>query len=221
MKIFPYTLSIYIIFFNIIRNILCISRDLHYLEEKCVLNDFYLKSNIIITFNVTEGNFKKHEFNEPSFIINVYNKDNNNLIKQFNTQKTYGKFSFNVDKTGHYKTCIIGKDSFIFGEKRIIIFDFNIESSLDVKENSKKTANMKDFEIVNHKMQMINDKVEQIENMQAFSNSIENTFSKNQINTSKRIIQISIIQILIIFLVGIYHIYALKKMFNEKANMPF
>ena len=70
-------------------------------------------------------------------------------------------------------------------------------------------------------MEFINDKVDQIENMQLMANSIENKFSENQIKTSKRIAQISIIQIIIIFCVGIYHVYAIKNMFKDKATMPF
>ena len=36
-------------------------------------------------------------------------------IRAFNTQKTYGKFSFYAEIIGHYKTCINGDDTFIFG----------------------------------------------------------------------------------------------------------
>ena len=70
-------------------------------------------------------------------------------------------------------------------------------------------------------MKIINDKVEQIENMQLFANSIENVFSKNQIKISKRIVQISIIQILIILIVGVYHVYTLKNIFKERTTMTF
>ena len=214
-------LSLIIFYIGLVKKIFCLSRTLHYLEEKCVMNDFYLKSNIIITFNVTEGYLKEHRINGPCFEINIYNKDTNRLIRAFNTQKSYGKFSFYVERTGHYKTCIKGEDSFIFGQRRFIIYDFNVESSLDVKQKGNETAKLKDFEVVNHKMKIINDKVEQIENMQLFANSIENVFSKNQIKISKRIVQISIIQILIILIVGVYHVYTLKNIFKERTTMTF
>lgn len=214
-------LSLFLFYFGLVKKIFCLSRSLHYLEEKCVMNDLYLKSNIIITFNVTEGNLREHEINGPSFFINIYKKDTNKLIRSFNTQKTYGKFSFYVERTGHYKTCIKGNDTFLFGQQRFIIYDFNVESSLDVELKGKETANLKDFEVVNHKMQIIYNKVEQIENMQLFANSIENIFSKNQINISRRIVQISIIQILIILIVGVYHVYTLKNMFKERITMSF
>ncbi len=214
-------LSLYFLFFELIKKISCITRNLHYSEEKCVLSDFYSKSNIIITFNVTEGNFKEQEINGPRFIINVYKKDKNKLSKSYETKKTYGKFSYSVKKTDHYKICIIGKDPEIFKPEGYIIYDFELESSLDIKQRVNESANFKEFEKVNQKMEFINDKVDQIENMQLMANSIENKFSENQIKTSKRIAQISIIQILIIFCVGIYHVYAIKNMFKDKATMPF
>lgn len=214
-------LSLIIFYFGLVKKIFCLSRVLHYLEEKCVINDFYLKSNIIITFNVTEGNLRERKINGPIFEINIYNKDTNRLIRAFNTQKPYGKFSFYVERTGHYKTCIKSNDTFIFGQQRFIIYDFNVESSLDVKQKGKDSANLKDFEVVNHKMQIINDKVDQIENMQLFANSIENLFSNNQIKISKRIVQISIIQILIILIIGVYHVYTLNNMFKERTAMSF
>ena len=77
------------------------------------------------------------------------------------------------------------------------------------------------FKWFNHKMQIINDKVDQIENMQLFANSIENLFSKNQIKISKRIVQISIIQILIILIIGVYHVYTLNNMLKERTAMSF
>jgi hypothetical protein len=214
-------LPLLLLFLEWIKKISCITRNLHYLEEKCVLSDFYSKSNIIITFNVTEGNFKEHELSGPNFVINIYKKEKNKLTKSYETKKTYGKFSFNVKKTDHYKICIIGKDSTIFGKEGYIIYDFMIESSLDVKQRVSESANFKEFEKVNQKMEFINDKVDQIENMQLMANSIENKFSQNQIKISKRIAQISIIQIVIIFGVGIYHVYAIKNMFKDKVSMPF
>ena len=213
-------LSFYI-FFLILENISCMIRNLKYLEEKCILNDFYSKSNIIITFNATEGNFKEQEIQGPRFIINIYNKKLNKLKQSFETKKTFGKFSYNVKKTGHYKICIIAKDKNLFEQKNFIIYDLKIETSIEVKQKVSETANFKQFDKVNTKFDFIKDKVEQVENMQLMSNSLENSFSKTQIKISTRIVIISIIQIVIIFCVGIYHVYALKKIFKDKISMPF
>ena len=190
-------------------------------EEKCILNDFSVKSNIIITFNITEGNFNLTNETKSRFSINVYTKKNKKLLRKYETSKIFGKFSFNVEKTGHYRTCFKINDKEIFGNNNYIIFDFKAESNLDVMHNNNETANMKDLENVNQKLNFLTDKVEQIENMQLLSKSVENNFSKNQITATRRIAWISILQIAIIFGIGCYNVYAIREAFKNKAEMPF
>ena len=76
---------------------------------------------------------------------------------------------------------------------------------------------MKDFEKVNQKLSFLTDKVEQIENMQLLAKNVENMSSKNQINSSKRIAWISILQIAIIFVIGSYNVYAIKDALKNKT----
>ena len=90
-----------------------------------------------------------------------------------------------------------------------------------VMYNNNETANMKDLENVNQKLSFLTDKVEQIENMQLLSKSVENIFSKNQITATRRIAWISILQIAIIFGIGCYNVYAIREAFKNKAEMPF
>ena len=204
--------------FFLFNNIKSLERPLHIGEEKCILNDFFTKSNIIITFNITEGNLNlKNDSSKPRFAINIYGRKTNKLIKKYETSKTNAKFSFNVEKTGHYKTCFKTYDNDVFGNENFIIFDFNTESNLDVIHNNNETADVKDFEKVNQKLSFLTDKVEQIENMQLLAKNVENMFSKNQINSSKRIAWISILQIAIIFVIGSYNVYAIKKALNNKT----
>ena len=212
-------LIILIFLFDKINSIL---RPLYIGEEKCILNDFYIKSNIIITFNITEGNLTlNNATNSTRFVVNIYTKKSKKLIKTYETSKTYGKFSFNVEKTGHYRTCFKSNNKEIFGNNNYIIFDFKTESNLDVMHNNNETANMKDLEKVNQKLSFLTDKVEQIENMQLLAKNVENNFSKNQITATKRIAWISILQIIIILGIGCYNVYAIRNAFKNKANMPF
>ena len=190
-------------------------------EEKCILNDFFIKSNIIITFNITEGNFNLTNETKSRFSINVYTKKSKKLLRKYETSKIFGKFSFNVEKTGHYRTCFKINDKEIFGTNNYIIFDFKTESNLDVMHNNNDTANMKDLENVNQKLSFLTDKVEQIENMQLLAKNVENNFSKNQITATRRIAWISILQIVIIFGIGCYNVYAIREAFKNKATMPF
>ena len=213
------TLIILIFLFDKINSIL---RPLYIGEEKCILNDFYIKSNIIITFNITEGNLTlNNATNSTRFVVNIYTKKSKKLIKTYETSKTNGKFSFNVEKTGHYRTCFKSNNKEIFGNNNYIIFDFKTESNLDVMHNNNETANMKDLEKVNQKLSFLTDKVEQIENMQLLAKNVENNFSKNQIAATRRIAWISILQIIIILGIGCYNVYAIRNAFKNKANMPF
>ena len=213
---------IFLILFGLINKISSLLRPLHKGEEKCIFNDFFVKSNIIITLNISESDINyKSDIKSPLFAISIYNKKNNKLIKKYETSKSNTKFSFNVEKTGHYKTCIISYNNEIFDKNGYIIFDLKTESNLDVIHNNNETANVKDFEKVNQKLNFLSDKVEQIENMQLLAKNVENTFSNNQINSSKRIAWISVLQIVIIFIVGSYNVYAIKDAFKNKMTMPF
>ena len=138
-----------ILLFLVFTKINSLQRPLYQGEEKCILSDFYIKSNIVITLNITEGNItSKNGVNSPLFIINIYNRHNNKLVKQYETSKLNARFSFNVEKTGHYKTCIKCIDNEIFNKNKFIIFDLKTESNLDVMNNNNDTAQVKDFEKV-------------------------------------------------------------------------
>ena len=201
---------IFLILFGLINKISSLLRRLHKGEEKCIFNDFFVKSNIIITLNISESDINyKSDIKSPLFAISIY------------TSKSNTKFSFNVEKTGYYKTCIKSYNNEIFDKNGYIIFDLKTESNLDVIHNNNETANVKDFEKVNQKLNFLSDKVEQIENMQLLAKNVENTFSNNQLNSSKRIAWISVLQIVIIFIVGSYNVYAIKDAFKNKMTMPF
>ena len=215
-------LNFIIFLFVLFDEIISLSRPLYKGEEKCIFNDFFIKSNVIITLNITESDIiSQKETKSPLFSITIYNKKNNNLIKKYETSKMSAKFSFNVEKTGHYKTCIKSYNNEIFDKNKYITFDLRTESNLDVIHNNNETANIKDFEKVNKKLSFLSDKVEQIENMQLLAKNVENTFSKNQINSSKRIAWISVLQIVIIFILGSYNVYAIQDAFKNKMTMPF
>ena len=70
-------------------------------------------------------------------------------------------------------------------------------------------------------MQGINAKVDMIEIIQKYQNDLEDEFSKNQIQSSTRLALLSICQIVIICIVGIYHVFSLRKIFKNKIWTPF
>ena len=97
--------------------------------------------------------------------------------------------------------------------------EFKIQSSDELYDEN--SAKSKDFQKVNDTMQKINSKVDAIEVMQQYQIEIEDNFSKNQIKSSSRLVFLSICQIIIICIVGIYHVFSLRKIFKDKIWTPF
>ena len=80
---------------------------------------------------------------------------------------------------------------------------------------------MKDFEMVNEKMKKVMRKAETFSQIQDYHVTAEDKFSQNQIKTSRLIATLSIVQIVIICCVGVYHVFSLRKIFKEKIWTPF
>ena len=79
----------------------------------------------------------------------------------------------------------------------------------------------KDFQIVDDTMSRINSKVDNIENMQSYQMGVEDIFSTKQINSTSRLALLSICQIAVICLVGLYHVFYLRRIFKDKIWTPF
>ena len=70
-------------------------------------------------------------------------------------------------------------------------------------------------------MTKLNSKVDSIEYMQKYQLEVEDKFSNKQINSSSRLAFLSICQIVVICLVGLYHVFYLRKIFKDKIWTPF
>ena len=57
--------------------------------------------------------------------------------------------------------------------------------------------------------------------MQEYQIETEDEFSQTQFNNSNKIVVMTIIQIVIVTLIGLWQIYSLRKVFKEKAWAPF
>ena len=97
--------------------------------------------------------------------------------------------------------------------------EFKIQSSDELYDEN--SAKSKDFQKVNETMTKLNSKVESIENMQKYQLEVEDTFSQNQIKSSNRLAFISVCQIVIICIVGLYQVFSLRKIFKDKIWTPF
>ena len=96
---------------------------------------------------------------------------------------------------------------------------FKVQSSDELYDAN--SATTKDFQKVNITMQKIDSKIGAIEVMQRYQIEVEDKFSTSQINTSSRLAFLSVCQIVIICIVGLYHVFSLRKVFKDKIWTPF
>ena len=208
------------LFINIIllSQISCVSRALYFDKEKCLQDNLYSGMNLLITYKITDTDIKLTSTNKSLFRITI-RAETKDVFKLFYGTKLTGKFSYNVEESDKYRICITSSDRDIFKLKKFLHLVFKIQSSDEIYDEN--SAKAKDFQKVNITMQNLNSKVDSIEVMQNFQVDVEDQFSKKQIETSSRLAFLSIVQIIIICLVGVYHVYSLRKVFKDKIWTPF
>ena len=207
-----------IIFIFDINQILCLSRALYFGKEKCFYDHFYNQMNLVITYKILDTNIKIANEHKTLFHISLYGVEKHSY-KSFLGTKLKGKFSYSIEENDKYKICIYSSDKELFKNKNFLHIEFQIQSSDELyDEHSAKT---KDFQKVNVTMKNIDSKVNNIEVMQRFQIELEDAFSKNQIKSSSRLAFLSICQIVIICIIGIFHVFTLRKMFQNRIWTPF
>ncbi len=96
---------------------------------------------------------------------------------------------------------------------------FQIQYNLERGEEN--TVVQKDFQVVDDTMNQLNSKVDNIENMQNYQMTVEDSFSDKQINSASRLAWLSLCQIVVICVVGVYHVIYLRRIFKDKIWTPF
>ncbi len=211
-------------FFNIIlllfliNQISTLSRALYLGKEKCFYDNYYSNMNIVITYKILDTDIQLTKINKSLFHINLIGMEKSDF-KIFYGSKLSGKFSYNIEESDKFKICIYTNEKELFKNKRFLHMEFKIQSSDELYDEH--SAKAKDFQKVNMTMQKLNSKVDSIEVMQKYQLEVEDQFSKNQIKSSSRLAFLSICQIVVICIVGIYHVFSLRKIFKDKIWTPF
>ena len=174
--------------------------------------------NLVMTYKILDTDIKLSPSKKTNFRISL-SSDTGDFYKTFYGSKLSGKFSYSIEESAKYKICIITSDKDLFKNKQFLHLVFKVQSSDELYDEG--SAKTKDFQKVNITMQNLNSKVDSIETMQNFQVEVEDEFSKKQIATSSRLALLSICQIVIICIVGIYHVYSLRKVFKDKIWTPF
>ena len=207
-----------ILFICFLSQISCISRALYLSKEKCFYDNYYNGMNLVMTYKILDTDIKLSPSKKTNFRITLAS-EGGNFYKAFYGSKLNGKFSYSIEESDKYKICISTSDKDLFKHKQFLHLVFKVQSSDELFDEG--SAKAKDFQKVNITMQNLNSKVDSIETMQNFQVEVEDEFSKKQIATSSRLALLSICQIVIICIVGIYHVYSLRKLFKDKIWTPF
>ena len=200
-------------------NISCLSRSLYLDKERCFYDFYYTHMNIIIKYKILNQDVVIPSTSRNAFKIYIQGLEKGEEYKMFTSNKLSGKFSHSIEKSDKYKICIYTQDKEIFKNKRFLYLQFQITSHEDTYDES--SARGKDFQKVNETMTRLNGKVETIEHMQKYQLDLEDKFSVSQINSSSRLAYLSICQIIVICLVGIFHVFYLRGIFKDKIWTPF
>ena len=198
-------------------NISCLSRALYPGKERCFYENYYYNMNIILRYRILDNDITIPSNKKNVFKITIQATQYYDKFYTFYGHKLTGKFSHIIDQSDKYKICIVSNDKDIFKNKKFLYLQFQIQLNEDIRDKAIK----KDFQIVDDTMNRINTKVDSIENMQGYQMKVEDSFSEKQINSSSRLVLISICQIVVIVLVGIYHVIYLRKIFKDKIWTPF
>ena len=196
----------------------CLSRALFYAKSKCFYDHYYSQMNLVINYKILDEDIKMPKNIRNLFEITIVGVENGQF-KSFYGSKLSGKFSYNIEESDKYRICFYCSNKEIFKQKNFLHLQFNIQSNDDLYDEN--SAKAKDFQKVNNTMRKITKQVDAIETMQKYQLEIEDQFSNKQIKSSSRLAFLSICQILIICIVGIYHVFSLRKTFKDKIWSPF
>ena len=215
------TLIPLIIFLSIISYSNSLYRAFYLNREKCYIDNYYSEMNVIMQLKIldTDLNFKPSK--DDRFIIKIYDNKIGNPIQIFQTGKQKAKFSYSISKSGRYMICVSTNDKNLFNKKKYLKLSFIIDTSEDIVGDANEVAKMKDFQIVDDKVKKLIKKAENIENMQKYQIKQEDEFAQNQMKSSQTLVFVTIIQLVICVIIGIYHFFSMKKIFKQKMWSPF
>ena len=205
-----------IIFFTSISSL---HRSLYLDKERCFYDNYYTNMNIIINYKILDNDIIIPATDKNIFKIYITSMEKGNTYKLFYGNKLSGKFSYNIEQSDKFKICIYTNDKDLFKNKRFLSLQFQVQSKEEAYDPN--TAKGKDFQKVNNTMTRLDGKVETIEHMQSYQIELEDKFSKAQINSSTRLALLSFCQILVICIVGVFHVFYLRKIFKDKIWTPF
>ncbi len=175
--------------------------------------------NIILNYKILDDDIVIPSTSKRALFKITISAIEKNTFQMFYGYKLSGKYSYNIEESDKYKICISSTDKELFDKKKFLKLNFQIQTADDMEDEN--TVRAGDFKKVDDTMKKLSGKVESIENMQKYQLELEDKFSDSQISSSSRLAFLSICQIIIICLVGLFHVFTLRKIFKEKTYNPY
>ena len=218
----PFILSS-ILLLSIISTISSLTRELYKGSEKCIFDNYYENMTVIISYKIT-GDFNQNlKYNENRVrlrLLKIKGQQTEEVFAFKNSKFAY-KYSHSIQKSGNYKVCVYTNDNDLFKNSRFVHLQLKVDTGDGAGEMEEGSAKSKDLTDVNQKIEKLSRKMDSIDSMQNYQQKIEDKFNRNQLKSSNRVAFISMCQILIIFTIGAYQIYTLRKLFDVKIFALF
>lgn len=191
---------------------------LHFRERKCFYDEFYNEIIIILRYEVL-NNFSFYQENKDSkLVIEVINNDTDEVIEQYKGTKLNEKFSLHLYGNNQVKFCVSSDyKKWYEGSSDPLFLRFKIDTNEDEvgQENSLKN---KDIANLEKNLKAMLKKTGEVSRMQELGTLKEERFSQSQVENSNQIIILTMVETLIVIVIGILQICWLKRRYND-ANV--
>jgi hypothetical protein len=191
---------------------------LHLRERKCFEDEFYNEIIIILRYEVLNNFSFYQENNTSKLLIEVINNDNQEIIEQFKGIKLNEKFSIHLFGNNQIKFCVsTDYKPWFEGSADPLFLRLKIDTNEDDvgQENSLKN---KDIANLEKNLGVMLKKANEVSKMQEHGTIKEEKFSQSQVENSNQIIVLTIVETIIVVVVGVLQICWLKKRYND-ANV--
>ncbi len=216
MKTFTLLLGIFLLFSSINALFFHLKRKM----KKCFLEELYSSNMAMIKYTIDKTeNFTEDELSvifAQTTIDVTFDEDQSNIISRDIINPT-GKFSFTAKKDGHYRICV--STGALFSKENYLL-NMNLEIMSDNMDEPSLNSIIKKEEIsdVHKKVDKIIKKADKYISKQQKMIKIEDIESNNIIKLQKTFYYMTIFQIVLVVLIGIYQVFNLKR-YIEKTQI--
>ena len=166
-------------------------------KEKCFV-DFFDMGVGVVNYEIISNHTSVH--------LKFYQESNGELVSRHILKTKKGKFSFMIDKEGGYRICALNINS-----RSPIEISLKFESENINEIDIDKAINKDDIDILSYKIERGVEKTKKIIQKQKTERDSEEKIFGEQKKYSKIFICITLLQILVLVIIAIYHIIQMRK----------